>query len=56
MKATNLELTKNELGILTMALDALFVLERREDHTKEYWTTFDDLQFKIIESRERIAE
>ena len=56
MKTETLKFTKNELGIMIMALEALFVMERREDHSNEYWRTFDDLQFKIVDARESIGK
>ena len=56
MKETTLTFTKNETGIISMALDALFLTERKEKHSEEYWEVFEDVKCKIIEARERLDQ
>lgn len=56
MKTANLKLTKNEFGILLMAMDELFKTECHEEHSKEFWEVFDDLKYKLIMARKEISE
>lgn len=54
MKETTLNLNKNELGILHMAVDELYHMEQMEEHSKGYWEIFDELRYKIAIAREKV--
>ena len=56
MKETTLTFTKNETGIISMALDALFLAERKEEHSEKFWDVFEEVKYKIIEARGRFNQ
>ena len=50
MKEFTLNVNKNELGILHLAVDELYHMEQAEEHSKGYWQAFDELRYKVAKA------